>query len=49
MVKNLPCNAVDMGFILGWETKILHAEEQLRWHAATREPMCHKERSHMMQ
>ena len=38
-----------MGFNLGWETKILHAEEQLSWHAATRESICQKERSHVMQ
>ena len=58
MVKNLPCNAGDMGSILGLGTKIPHAAEQLsllvvttesrssRAHA-TRESVHHKERSHM--
>ena len=29
VIKNLPCNAGDMGSIPGWGTKILHALEQL--------------------
>ena len=29
MVKNLPCNAGDMGSIPGWGTKIPHPEGQL--------------------
>ena len=34
-VKNLPCNAVDVGWILGWEIKIPHVMEQLSPHMAT--------------
>ena len=30
VVKNLPCNAGDLGSIPGCKTKILHAMEQLR-------------------
>ena len=40
MVKNLPCNAEDMGSIPGWETKILHATEQLSLFTATTELSC---------
>ena len=29
MVKNLPCNAENVGLIPGWGTKISHAAEQL--------------------
>ena len=36
------------GFILGQGTKIPHATEQLSPLIATREPMGHSERSHMM-
>ena len=28
-LRNLPCNAGDMGSITGWETKIPHALKQL--------------------
>ena len=28
VLKNLPCNAGDLGSIPGWETKIPHAMEQ---------------------
>ena len=34
VIKNPPCNAGDTGLILGWETKISHAEEQLSLNAA---------------
>ena len=29
VVKNLPCNAGDMGLIPGWGTKTPHTEEEL--------------------
>ena len=35
VVKNLPCNAGDVGSIPGWETKIPHATEQQNQPAAT--------------
>ena len=38
MVKNPPCKAGDLGSILGWGTKILHAMGQLSLCAATRKP-----------
>ena len=38
MVKNLPCNARDMGSIPGLGTKIAHAVEQLNPRATTPEP-----------
>ena len=38
VVKNLPCNAGDLGSIPGWETKILHAKEQLSLCAKIPEP-----------
>ena len=41
MVKNLSCNAEDMGSIPGWGTKILHATEQLSLCIATTELSCH--------
>ena len=34
MVKNLPCNAKDMGSIFGWGTKIPQVAEQLSLSAA---------------
>ena len=37
MVKNLPCNAEDVGSVSGWRTKIPHASEELSPHTATRE------------
>ena len=37
MVKNLPCNAEDVGSISGQETKIPHASEQLSPCASTTE------------
>ena len=39
-VKKLPCNAEDMGSILGQETKISHASGLLSQCAATTEPVC---------
>ena len=38
MVKNLPCNAGDVGLIPGRGTKIPHAAEQLSPCALTTEP-----------
>ena len=35
VVRNLPCNAGDIGSIPGQETKIPHAVDQLRPHNAT--------------
>ena len=49
VVKNLPCNAEDVGSIPGWGTSIPHAVEQLSLHAATREFDCCNESSLMMQ
>ena len=56
MVKNQPSNAGDVGSIPGLETKIPHAAGQLSLCATTtepthrkEEPMCHNERSHMLQ
>ena len=37
VIENLPSNAGDVGSVLGWETKIPHALEQLNLHATTRE------------
>ena len=39
VVKSTPCNAENTGWILGWDTKVTHAMEQLRLHAAATEPM----------
>ena len=41
VVKNLPCNAGDMGLILGWGTKSPHAAEELSPSTPTRESMYH--------
>ena len=38
VVKNLPCNAEDVGSIPGWGTKIPHNTEQLSLNSATTEP-----------
>ena len=38
-VKSPPCNAGDVGSILGWGTKIPQAAEKLSTHTATRELM----------
>jgi len=38
-VKNPPCNAGNMGLILGPGTKIPRATEQLSLHTATTEPV----------
>ena len=40
MVKNLPCNAEDVGLIPGQEPKIPHATEQLNLHSIITEPEC---------
>ena len=42
VVKNLPCNAKDMGSVPGLGTKIPHATEQLSLCATTTEPLHHK-------
>ena len=47
VVKNSPCNARDMGLILGWGTKIPHAAEQLS--AVTTEPMHYLQKIHVPQ
>ena len=44
MVKNLPCNAANMGSISGQGTKIPQAVRQLSLCATAREtPMCYNE------
>ena len=43
VVKNLPCNAGDMGSIPGRGTKISQAAGQLSLCAATTEPMHHNQ------
>ena len=45
VVKNLPCNAGDIGSIPGQGAKILHATEQLSLHAATTKPEPHTRES----
>ena len=42
-VKNLPCNAEDIGSVPGQRTKNPHAVERLSLHATTRESMHHLE------
>ena len=37
VVKNIPCDAGDLGSIPGWGTQILHTMGQLRPHAITKE------------
>ena len=55
MVKNLPCNAEDVGLIPEQRTKIPHAAEQLNLHAIITGPECsrahkaHLERAHVPQ
>ena len=49
MVKNLCCNARDMGLIPGWGTKILHVSDKLSPQATARDPECHNERSCVLQ
>ena len=48
VVKNPPSDAGDVGLIPGQGTKIPHALEKLSPQASTREPMCCKERSHII-
>ena len=43
VVKNLPCNAKDVGSIPSQGTKIPHAIQQLSQRATTRESMSYKE------
>ena len=40
VVKDLPCNARDLGLTLGWGTKISHTVKQLSPHTTTTEPAC---------
>ena len=42
LIKNLPCNAGDMGLIPGWGTKIPHASGQLSSRTTTRQPQQNK-------
>ena len=49
VVKNLPCNAGDMGSIPDQGTKIPHAAEQLSSCTTTRKSVPSNERYHMMQ
>ena len=46
VVKNLLCNAEDVGSIPGLGTKIPHAREQLNQHATTTKPSSHREPMH---
>ena len=41
VIKNLPCNAGNVGLIPGQGIKIPHAMEQVRPHDATTEPANH--------
>ena len=41
VVKNLPCNAGDLGSIPGRGSKAPHTSEELSLCVATTEPMCH--------
>ena len=41
VVKNLPCNAGDLGSIPGRGSKAPHTSEELSLRVATTEPMCH--------
>ena len=43
MVKNLPSNAGDMGWMSGLGTTIPHAARQVSLRAATAESACHKQ------
>ena len=49
MVKNLPCNAGDLGSIPGGGIKIPHAVGQLNACTETTEPMCHNWRVCVLQ
>ena len=49
MVENLPCNAGEVGWIPGQETKIPYAIEILSLCATTRESVHHSQRSCVMQ
>ena len=49
MVKNLSCNAEDMGSVPGWGTEILHAMGQISLCTTTGESMRHNERFYVMQ
>ena len=49
VVKNLLCNAGDMGSIIGQGTKIPCTAEQLIWRATARESVYHNEISQGLQ
>ena len=49
VVKNLSCNAGDLGSVLGSGTKIPHAAEQPSLHCTTTEPTRHNSRAHALQ
>ena len=48
MVKNLLCNAGDVGSIPGQGTKIPHALKQLSLPSVTTEPKDHSQRIHVL-
>ena len=47
-VKDLPCNAMDTGSILGWGTKIPYATEQRSPCVPATEAVCSNKRSRVM-
>ena len=49
MVKNLPCNAGDMGSIPGRGTQIPHVMGQLSLHTSRQNPCATVKRSHVAQ
>ena len=49
VVKNPPCNAVDMGSTPGWRTNIPPPVEYLSPRDTTTKPVCHSERSCVLQ
>ena len=49
VVKNLSCNAGDLGSVLGPGTQIPHATEQLSLHSTATEPTRHNSRAHALQ
>lgn len=49
VVRNLPCNAGDLGSIPGRGSKVPHTSEELSLCVATTESTCHNERVHTPQ
>ena len=49
LIRSLPCNAGNISSIPGQGTKIAYAKEQLSLLTTTRETVCHKERSLVIQ